>query len=317
MTKPRSRRPSVSSKVVVDKDKTDKFARSSPTLSHLYRYPLLANGIDKVVNLPLINILLTWVLLLAGKARNFLSTSERVPAFIKVGYNLIARIFFKFDELFAILVLREGVGVFIEQWKNHDKRLGPWIGYFWIDYWANVINILLTHFVSGSKKLAATPVILPVKAEDEKQSLPHVGELATTTKGISKDFQEKIQNGYLDKTTGYAKAKYDELFKPVADKVRTEYVEPTKAHALDTYQTVSSSYGTNLQNSESVPRAIVSTGMDLKNITLDNLKTTTAQVVEDESKKMKEEAQSHGSAAEPVSVRDGAKSVASKGGSAK
>ncbi|GAV53646.1 hypothetical protein ZYGR_0AK01480 [Zygosaccharomyces rouxii] len=306
MTKSEQRRPSVSSKVVVDKDMTDKFARNSPTLSHLYRFPALANGVDRVVNLPLVNIVLTWVLLLAGRARSLLVDSKRTPGFIKVGYNLIAGTVFKFDELFAILVLREGLGVLIEQWKNHGNKAGFWLGYFLIDYWANVVNILLTHFVLGSKKLAATPVILPTETDDEKHSLRHVEELAATTKGISKDVQEKIQTGYFEKTAGYARTKYDELFKPVAERVRTEYVEPTKAHALDTYKAVSSSYGTNLQNSESIPRAVVSTGIDLKNITLDNLKTTTAQVVEDEVKKMQEEDQAQTKEAESLPVHAGA-----------
>ncbi|GCE97495.1 hypothetical protein ZYGM_002456 [Zygosaccharomyces mellis] len=312
MTKAGQRRPSVSSKVVVDKDMTDKFARNSPTLSHLYRYPLLANGVDRVVNLPLVNIVITWVLLVANRTRGFLLDSQSTPGFIKVGYNLITGAVFKFDELFAILVLREGLGVFIEQWRNHGNRPGLWVGYFLVDYWANVVNILLTHFVLGSKKLAATPVILPTKADDEKHSFRHVEELATTTKGLSKDFQERLQTGYLEKTAGYARTKYDELFRPVADRVRAEYVEPTKAHALDTYKTVSSSYGTNLQNSESIPRAVVSTGIDLKNITLDNLKTTATQAVEDEAKKIQEETQHQASEAEPVSVHG----EAPKGGNA-
>ncbi|CAR27655.1 ZYRO0D03564p [Zygosaccharomyces rouxii] len=305
MTKPRQRRSSASLKVVVDKDMTDKFARNSPTLSHLYRYPLLANGVDSAVNLPLVNVVLSWVLLLADRSRSLLLDSQKAPRFIKVGYNLVAGTLYKIDELFALLVLREGLGVLVEQWKIHGNKPGLWFGYFLVDYWANVVNILLTHFVLGPKKLAATPVILPTTPDDEQHSLPHLEELATTTKGISKDLQEKIPTGYLEKTASYARTKYEKLFKPVAERVQTEYVDPTKAHALDTYKTVSSSYGANLRNSESIPRAIVSTGIDLKNITLENLKTTTAEVVEEESKKLQEEAQTQVPKLDSVPVSNG------------
>lgn len=311
----RQRRSSASSKVVVDKDKTDKFARNSPTLSHLYRYPHLVNGVDQVVNLPLINVLLSWVLVLAARVRSFVVESSRTPRFIKIGYNLATGAFFKVDELFAILVLREGLGALIEEWGKHGSRPGLWLAYFWVDYWANVVNILLAHFVLGSNKLAATPVGLPIEEEHslkQQHSLRHLEELATTAKSISTEFQERIRTGYIDKTTGFARNKYHELFKPVADKIQTEYVEPTRTHALDTYKTVSSTYETNLHNSESVPRAVVSTGFDLRNITLENLKSSTAEVVEEEAKKIQEEAQSQS----PKAQRIPTNAQASKSGSA-
>lgn len=291
-----SRRGSSSSKIVVDKDSTDKFATNSPTLTNLYRYPLLANSVDKVVNLPVVNSVLSWALVLAANTRDMVLESSMTPRFVKVGYNVVSGTGKKLDELFALLVLREGLGAFLQKWHSHGDRPGVWLVFFCVDYWANLMNLLLTHFVAGSKQVGA-----PHVAPDDSKSLPHLEELRSTTRGISKDLQEKVQSDYIDKTTGYAKSKYDELFKPVADRIQTEYVEPTRSHAMETYKTVSSAYETNLNKSESIPRAILSTGVDLKNITLENLKSNSAQLEE----KVKEVESAAADAVPTLASRDG------------
>ncbi|CDH15518.1 related to Protein PET10 [Zygosaccharomyces bailii ISA1307] len=274
-----SRRSSTSSKVVVDKDITDKFARNSPTLTNLYRYPLLANSVDRIVNLPVVNLVLSWTLVAAGKTRNVILESSKTPRFAKMGYNVVSGAGKKLDELFALLVLREGLGAFLEKWHAHGNKPGFWLVYFFVDYWANLMNLLLTHFVVGSKRLEDTSGSMG-ESESGSKSLPHLQELRSTTIGISRDLGEKVHSDYIDKTAGYAKNKYDELFKPVADRIQTDYVDPTRAHALETYKTVSSAYESNLNKSESIPRAIISTGVDLKNITLENLKASTGELQE-------------------------------------
>lgn len=277
-------------KVVVNKDTTDKFARNSPTLNHLYKYPLVSKTLDQLVSLPVVSQVLSVFILAALKVKHTLVDSEHSPNFVKVLYNSASGIGLKLDELVNVLLFREGVDAFVKGWSAHSQKPGFWLLYFWVDYVANVSNILLNQFVVQPFKLSVENKATETTAGDE--SLPHVSELTSTTKSISKDLQDKLQSDYIGPTADFAKQKYESLVKPTADKLNTEYIEPTKAQlssiakptraqAMETYKTVSATYENNLNKSESVPRAIVSTGIDLKNLTLENLKSNRSELEKD------------------------------------
>ncbi|CAI4589195.1 AIF_collapsed_G0032090.mRNA.1.CDS.1 [Saccharomyces cerevisiae] len=90
--------------------------------------------------------------------------------------------------------------------------------------------------------------------------LPHVAELSSTTRGMSQEIQSKVKSNYIDPTKDLAKEKYDAIVKPTTDKLqsctstqqRLSLTKPTNASPL--------SMKNNLSKSESVPKAIVSTG---------------------------------------------------------
>lgn len=283
-------------KVVVNKDTTDKFARNSPTLNHLYKYPLVSKTLNQAVSLPVVSQVLSVFILATMKVKHTLVDSENSPKFVKVMYNSVSGFSLKLDELVNVLLFREGVDAFVEGWSAHAQKPGFWLVYFWIDYVANVSNILLNQFVVQPFRLSVQDKVRETTASDE--SLPHVSQLTSTTKSISKDLQEKLQSDYLGPTADFAREKYETLVKPTADKLNSEYIEPTKAQlssiarptraqAMETYKTVSATYESNLSKSESVPRAIVSTGIDLKNLTLENLKSNRSEL-EKEAKGVKE-----------------------------
>ena len=80
--------------------------------------------------------------------------------------------------------------------------------------------------------------------------------------------------------------------KPTADKLQSEYIEPTRAQlnkvteptraqAMETYKMVSNAYENNFNKSESVPRAVVNTGIDLKNFTIENLRSNKSELERD------------------------------------
>lgn len=294
-------------KVVVNKDTTDKFARNSPTLNHLYKYPVVSKTLDQVVSLPVVSQVLSLFILAALKVKHTVVDSERSPRFVKVAYNSVSGVSLKLDELVNLLLFREGVDAFVKGWSAHSKKPGFWLVYFWIDYVANVSNILLNQFVVQPFKLSVEDKGEEAATGDE--SLPHVSQLTSTTKSISKDLQEKLQSEYIAPTADFAKQKYEALVKPTADKLNSEYIEPTKAqlsnitrptraHAMETYKTVSATYESNLSKSESVPRAIVSTGIDLKNLTLENLKSNRTELEKEAKEAIEHKKETLGQAAD-------------------
>ncbi|CCE93977.1 Pln1p TDEL_0H01180 [Torulaspora delbrueckii] len=277
-------------KVVVNKDTTDRFARNSPTLNHLYKYPVVSRTLNQVVSTPVISQLLSVIVLVVASVRHTLVDSEYSPKFVKIGYNAISGFGLRFDELVNVLFLREGIDAFLRGWDSHSHKPGFWLLFFWVDYVANVSNILLKQFVVQPFKLN----VEDKREEDTKSdgTLPHVSELSSTTKSISKDLQSKLQSDYIGPTTDFARQKYDSLVKPTADKLQSEYIEPTRAQlnkvteptraqAMETYKMVSNAYENNFNKSESVPRAVVNTGIDLKNFTIENLRSNKSELERD------------------------------------
>lgn len=277
-------------KVVVNKDTTDRFARNSPTLNHLYKYPVVSRTLNQVVTAPVVSQVLSVVIVVLLSIKHTLVDSKYSPNFIKIGYNAISGFGLRFDELVNVLFLREGVDAFLRGWDSHGQKPGAWLLYFWVDYVANISNILLNQFVVQPFKLSVEDK--PEEEEKSDASLPHVSQLTSTTRSISKDLHSKLQADYIGPTTDFARQKYDSLVKPTADKLQSEYIdptraqlqslaEPTRAQALETYKVVSSTYEDNLSKSESVPRAIVNTGIDLKNLTIENLKSNKSELERD------------------------------------
>lgn len=277
-------------KVVVNKDTTDRFARNSPTLNHLYKYPVVSRTLNQVVSAPVVSQLLSVVVLILASTKHALVDSEYSPKFVKIGFNAVSGFGLRLDEMVNVLFFREGVDAFLRGWDSHGHKPGFWLLFFWIDYMANVSNILLNQFVVQPFKLS----VEEKRAEETKAdgTLPHVSELTSTTRSISKDLHEKLQADYIGPTTDFARQKYDSLVKPTAEKLQSGYIEPTRAQlhsiaeptraqALETYKIVSSAYENNLNKSESVPRAIVNTGIDLKNLTMENLKSNKSELERD------------------------------------
>lgn len=284
-------------KLVVNKETTDKFARNSPTLNHIYKYPVVSKTLDRLVSLPIISQILSLFVVTILKAKHAVVDSDITPRFVKVGYNFVSGVSLKIDELINLLLFREGIDALMDSWKSHSGKPGLWILYFWVDYIANVSNILLTLFIVKPFKLSdSTSLKEKLTSESTDETLPHVTELTSTTKSISKDIQDKLHTDYIGPTTDFAKQKYDTLVKPTADKLQNDYIEPTKAQldsivkptrasALETYKTVSATYESNLNKSESIPRAIITTGIDLKNLTLENLKSNRSELEKDAKEK--------------------------------
>lgn len=284
-------------KLVVNKGTTDKFARNSPTLNHIYKYPVVSKSLDRFVSLPIVSQILSLFVVSILKAKHAVVDSDLTPQFVKVAYNFISGVSLKIDELINLLVFREGIDALLSSWKSHSGKPGLWILYFWVDYVANVSNILLTLFIVKPFKLSdSTSLKEKLTSESTDETLPHVTELTSTTKSISKDIQDKLHSDYIGPTTDFAKQKYDTLVKPTADKLQSDYIEPTKAQldsivkptrasALETYKTVSATYESNLNKSESIPRAIITTGIDLKNLTLENLKSNRSELEKDAKEK--------------------------------
>ncbi|QLG74744.1 hypothetical protein HG535_0H00690 [Zygotorulaspora mrakii] len=307
--------PATNVKVVVNKDTTDKFARKSPTLNHIYKYPAVATTLDRLVSLPIVSQMLSLLVLSALKTKEVVVDSAHTPRAVKVGYNAVGHGVLKIDEVINLLVFREGIDAFVRCLHTHSDKLGIWVLYFCIDYIANVSNMLLTQLVVKPLQLSLKEKTLKEVVEESTKSdegaddsLTHVSELTSTTKRISKDIQEKIQSGYIEPTAEFAKSKYDSLVKPTteklqseyvgpttdfakqkydsyvkptADRLQAEYIEPTKAQLDTSYKTVSATFENNLSKSESVPRAILSTGRDLKNLTLENLKANKSELDKD------------------------------------
>ncbi|QLL33796.1 hypothetical protein HG536_0F01210 [Torulaspora globosa] len=300
-------------KVVVNKDTRDKFARNSPTLNHLYKYPAVSKTLNQVVSLPVVSQVLSLFILAALKVKHALVDSERSPRFVKVAYGSLSEMSLRLDELVNLLLFREGIDAFMKGWSAHSKKPGFWLVYFWIDYVANVSNILLNQFVVQPFKLGVKDKGAETSSGAETtpgdESLPHVSQLTSTTKSISKELHDKLQADYIAPTADFAKQKYESLVKPTAEKLNSEYIEPTKAqlsnitrptraHAMETYKTVSATYESNLSKSESVPRAIVSTGIDLKNLTLENLKSNRTELEKDAQEAIEHKKETLGQAAE-------------------
>ena len=174
----------------------------------------------------------------------------------------------------------------MEQYRNHGGKPGFWVVLYLVDYLANISNLVLKEFIVKPLKLGkvSSPAEAAHELENsghaEPKNLPHIKELAGTTRSLSHELQSKLTSDYIEPTKTKLQQEYIE---PTKDKINgtrefmtEKYGEFIKPKYNAAYQTVSEKYEGNLSKSESVPRAIVSTGVDLGQMTLGKLKTGAA-----------------------------------------
>ena len=249
------------------------------TWSHLQRYPALSKFIKYAESLPPVERLISFNLVVLGSVNQWVSESSSSPRLVKQLVAVGKDGAFKLDELVNLLVFKEGVDGLLYDWKSHSNTPGIWLLWFFVDYVANISNTLLREFLVKPLHLqgsAASKEIGSASGEDNKvsdsSSLPHVAELSSTTRNASHEIQSKVKSNYIDPTRDLAKEKYDAIVKPTTDKLQSVYIDPTKSKLNETYQRFTTVYENNLSKSESVPKAIVSTGLDLGNATIEKLK---------------------------------------------
>lgn len=295
-------------KVVVDRDSVSKFAScQSATLNHLNKYDKLRDAAGYVLSYSAVSSTLSAVLTVLYRAKLATVDSPKAPQLVRGTYHAGVSALRRLDELFNVLVLREGLDEFMAQYRTHSGKPGFWVLLYVVDYIANVSNLVLKQLVVKPLKLGqrtSGPAELAHEMETngvsgaghtEPENLPHIKELAGTTRSLSHELQSKLNSDYIE---------------PARTKLQQEYIEPTKDKINGTrefmtekygefikpkynaaYQTVSEKYEGNLNKSESVPRAIVSTGVDLGNMTLGKLKNGVATGVDKIEPKAREVAQ--------------------------
>lgn len=255
MTRSRSRSSS-SVRLVIDKPVTDKFATQYATVNHLNKYPVVLGFVDAVLSFTLVAKIVSMVSMVLYEFRVRVLDSSKTPSFVKQASNYFVAGIKKLDEVVNVLILREGIDAFLSEY--HDKgKAGLWMGYFIVDYFANVMNHLIREVVlkrfSGSKEEKR------VQSAGGSIDLPHVKELRTTTREAFEPTKEKVV------------ARYDTLVKP-AKETYTTAVSTAKETYSSAYKTISEKYDSKLKETDSVPRAILSTGTDLGTMTVEKLK---------------------------------------------
>ncbi|SCV03687.1 LANO_0G05644g1_1 [Lachancea nothofagi CBS 11611] len=284
-------------RVVVDKDTVSRFAScQSATLNHLNKYETLTNSLNYLLSYSVVSSTISAVLTILYRVKMVAVESPKSPQLVKKGYQAGVSGLHKIDELFNLLVLREGLDEFLSQYRSHSGKAGLWVLLYMVDYVANVSNLVLKELVVKPLNLgkkASGPAAAAHEIETngvsetghtDAKNLPHIKELAGTTRSLSHELQSKLQSNYIGPTKTKLQQEYIE---PTKDKINGtrefvsekygEFIKPTYSAA---YQTVSEKYEGNLSKSESVPRAIVSTGVDLGHMTLGKLKTGVANGVD-------------------------------------
>ena len=222
--------------------------------------------------------LISFNLVVLGSVNQWVSESSNSPRLVKQLVAAGKDGVFKLDELVNLLVFKEGVDGLLYDWKSHSGTPGIWLVWFFVDYIANISNTLLREFLIKPLHLQGSAPAKEIGStgDDNKvsdsSSLPHVAELSSTTRNASQEIQSKVKSNYIDPTRDLAKEKYDAIVKPTTDKLQSVYIDPTKTKLNETYQRFTTVYENNLSKSESVPKAIVSTGLDLGNATIEKLK---------------------------------------------
>lgn len=253
-------RSSSSVKLVVDKPVTDKFATQYASINHLNKYPVVMRWINTILCLPLVSRVLSTISLIVFQFKTKVIDSGKTPAVVKKLFNYSVAGLKKLDEFVNTMVFREGIDAFLNEYREHGS-LGWWIAYFTVDYYANLVNYLVKEFIlkplSLIKDDASSRVSLA--AASSSTALPHFKELTNNTKDVLEPTKEKVF------------AKYDTLVKP-AKETYTHAISTAKETYSTAYKTVSEKYDTNLKETDSVPRAILTTGSDLGSLTLERLK---------------------------------------------
>lgn len=253
-------RSSSSVKLVVDKPVIDKFATQYASINHLNKYPVVMRWINTILCLPLVSRVLSTISLIVFQFKTKVIDSGKTPAVVKKLFNYSVARLKKLDEFVNTMVFREGIDAFLNEYREHGS-LGWWIAYFTVDYYANLVNYLVKEFIlkplSLIKDDASSRVSLA--AASSSTALPHFKELTNTTKDVLEPTKEKVF------------AKYDTLVKP-AKETYTHAISTAKETYSTAYKTVSEKYDTNLKETDSVPRAILTTGSDLGSLTLERLK---------------------------------------------
>lgn len=286
-------------KIVLNQRLLDKFARNSPTISHLRSYRPVTSAINFVFAFPILSAMVNLWMSTMWKFRKWCLDNKASPTYVKLVYNYIMGAVCFFDNLFNLLALREGLDPFLNMWANHSHRPGFWILWFLVDYVANSLNILLGKFIiepfhlvksvpvsqkivnekatNGKSKSKKNGTSIPYNIDvgftngtsekgDEKElsfnNLPHVAELSETTRSMSRELQTKL-------TT--------DVVSPAKNKVNTQfdsYIKPTYDSVIESYKSATDAYQDNYSKLESVPRAVLNTGIDIGSTTIKNFKNS-------------------------------------------
>lgn len=235
----------------------------SATLNEIGKYPLVQSTVDKVSHFTLFQSVHNKTVSLGS---NVISSkffqSERAQYVIQ---SLLS-VLMKLDSLLAVIIFNKGIDNFIAEWDGKKNgKFGVWILWFFIDYLANVSNHILKELIIKPLNFTSSTTI-PSDNLDQDDSLPHLAELTSTTKTLSKDIHQKVQTNYVEPTKDNLKTQFD------------QYIKPTVDQAKETYKTVSDKYESKLkENDSSVPKAIYTTGLDIGNETIEKLNKFTQQ----------------------------------------
>lgn len=247
-------------------------AESNKTLhlqswDHLQQYPLVTEYLNKLNSLPYVSYIQARIVSILTFTKAQIDGVAKSSKFTEGIIQRIIKMVSIVDTLFELVVLNEGVDSFIAKLEAHSNKIGMWCLLFLVDYLANIFNILLKEFVLKPFKLTSVTQHSSSAETKKNEELPHVAELTSTTRSLSKDLQSKVQNDYIQ---------------PTKNKI-TARLEPTYNQAIETYKTVSSTYENNLNKSESIPRALYSTGIDIGSLTIEKLnsiqKKTSSEVL--------------------------------------
>lgn len=230
----------------------------SATWAELEKYPLVKSTVDKISQLPLVHKVYDQTVCVSNRitSHKYLQ-SDRAQYVIQNFLQLLI----KLDSLLAVLIFNKGVDTFIDEWRGkRNGHLGIWIVWFFIDYLANCSNHILKELIIKPLNFKHVSTEENLDQDDANTNLPHLNELTSTTKSLSRDLQNKVQNDIVEPTKGNVKKQFD------------QYIKPTVDSAKETYKTVSAKYETNLkENDESIPKAIYTTGLSIGSETIEKL----------------------------------------------
>lgn len=259
----------------------------SSTLSHLDRYPRLLDFINYILSFTIVSSIISMFSNVAFGLKRVLIDSSNTPRLIGIFYDGCIFFLRKMDDMIHILVLRDGLDMFYTQLFQHNNRAGLWIVYFLLDYTANVLNFIIREVIlKPFHSMRNESPDGELNEYTQFQELPHIKELANTTRTIGRGVS-KLNSDYIRTT----KERFgSQCIKPINERVEStksfvaekmeetktfvneKYDELVKPHYDSAYKTFSENYEGNFTYADSIPRSIISTGVDLSTITLGKLK---------------------------------------------
>ncbi|CAL9731689.1 hypothetical protein MOUN0_M03158 [Monosporozyma unispora] len=233
------------------------------TWNEIGKYPVVQETVEKVTHSTIFKTIHDRTLTLTSKITSSkYFQSERAQYIIQRFLTLLL----KLDSLLAVILFNKGIDSFIAEWDGkRNGKVGIWILWFFIDYLANVSNHILKELIIKPLHFTSSEST-PTDNLDQDDALPHLTELTSTTKNLSKDIHQRVQTDYVEPTRDNMKKQFDQFIKPKVDQ------------AKETYKAVSTKYETKLkENDSSIPRAIYTTGLDIGNETIEKINKYTQQ----------------------------------------